>query len=98
MKEFFKKLISNSNDVSSKRVSALFTLLNVIVLTYIATFKSVDMITPQFMFESLCWIVAGGLGLTAVEKIFSKNKTSESVKAADVVNTSDTESNTETNS
>lgn len=74
VKDFFSKMISGGDEVSSKRFGALFTLLNVIILTYIATFKSPNMVTPQFMFEALCWIVAGGLGLTVAEKIFSKKK------------------------
>ncbi|NBW58313.1 hypothetical protein EBR43_11160 [bacterium] len=72
MKEFLQKLLGGGSEVSSKRVAALFTLLNVIVLTYIATCKSADQITPQFMFNALCWIVAGGLGLTTAEKIFGR--------------------------
>jgi|APCry1669189534_1035231.scaffolds.fasta_scaffold230434_1 hypothetical protein len=72
MGEFFKKLLSTDGDVSSKRVAALFTLLNMIVLAYIATFTSADKVAPSFMYDSLALIVGGGLGLTVVEKIFSK--------------------------
>jgi hypothetical protein len=89
MKEFFKNLFSNSDAVSSKRFAALFTLLNVIVLTYMATYHAADKITPVFMFQSLCWIVAGGLGLTAAEKIFGQKKSDDAVKAVDAVNDAD---------
>jgi hypothetical protein len=50
----------------------MFTLLNVIVLTYIATFRNNDHITPEFMFDALCLIAGGGLGLTVIEKLLDK--------------------------
>ena len=65
-------LLGNGSDVSSKRFASLFRLLNVIVLTYIATLTSKEGITPEYMFDALCLIAGGGLGLTVVEKIFSK--------------------------
>lgn len=70
--KFLKELISSKSELSSKRASALFTLVNVIVLTYIATFRNSDHITPEFMFDALCLIAGGGLGLTVIEKIFDK--------------------------
>jgi hypothetical protein len=72
---FLKDLISSKSEYSSKRASAMFTLLNVIVLTYIATFRNNDHITPEFMFDALCLIAGGGLGLTVIEKIFDKKST-----------------------
>ena len=72
MKEFFMKLLNGDSDVSSKRFSALFTLGNMIVLAYIATFTSVDKVAPKFMYDALALIVGGGLGLTVIEKIFGK--------------------------
>ncbi len=72
MKNFIMNLLGNGSDVSSKRFASLFTLLNVIILTYIATFTSKEGITPEYMFDGLCLIAGGGLGLTVVEKIFSK--------------------------
>lgn len=66
-------LLSGSNDTSSKRFSALITLANVLVLTYLAAWKS-NWIAPEFMFNALCLIVGGGLGLTVIEKIFTKNQ------------------------
>jgi hypothetical protein len=71
MKDFFKSMFSNGDGVSSKRFSAFFTLFNIIVLAYIATFMSDDKVTPEFMFDALALIAGGGLGLTVVEKIFS---------------------------
>lgn len=70
--KFLKSLMSSKSEYSSKRASAMFTLLNVIILTYIATFRNNDHITPEFMFDALCLIAGGGLGLTVIEKIFDK--------------------------
>ena len=72
MIKFLKDLMSSKSEYSSKRASAMFTLLNVIILTYIATFRNNDHITPEFMFNALCLIAGGGLGLTVIEKIFDK--------------------------
>lgn len=72
MIKFLKDLMSSKSEYSSKRASAMFTLLNVIILTYIATFRNSDHITPEFMFNALCLIAGGGLGLTVIEKIFDK--------------------------
>jgi lipoprotein signal peptidase len=65
-------MFSNGDEVSSKRFSAFFTLLNIIILAYIATFMSEEKITPEFMYDALALIAGGGLGLTVIEKIFSK--------------------------
>lgn len=71
MKKFFMDLISGSSETSSKRFAALFTLFNVIVLAYLAAWKN-NWVTPEHMFDALCLIAGGGLGLTVIEKIFSK--------------------------
>jgi hypothetical protein len=76
---FLSKLFSNGDEVSSKRFSAFFTLFNIIILAYIATFGSEDNATPEFMFDALALIAGGGLGLTVIEKIFTKKD-----KAAEV--------------
>lgn len=93
---FLKDLISSKSEYSSKRASAMFTLLNVIILTYIATFRNNDHITPEFMFDALCLIAGGGLGLTVIEKIFDKkstHKAEEKIKPT----TQNLESNGDTN-
>ena len=77
MKNFFLKMFSNGDDVSSKRFSAFFTLLNIIILAYVATFMSAEKVTPEFMFDALALIAGGGLGLTVIEKIFTKKEKSE---------------------
>ena len=71
MKDFFIKMLSSDGKISSKRFSAFFTLVNIIVLTYIATFLSKENQTPEFMFDALALIAGGGLGLTVIEKIFT---------------------------
>jgi len=74
MKKFFYDLFGTKSDLSSKRVLSAFTLLNTIILAYIATFRNDDHITPEFMFDALCLIAGGGLGLTVIEKIFNKKQ------------------------
>jgi len=74
MMKFFYDMFSAKGELSSKRVSSVFTLVNIIILAYIATFRNDDHITPEFMFDALCLIAGGGLGLTVIEKIFDKNK------------------------
>jgi hypothetical protein len=72
MRDFFIKMLSSDGKISSKRFSAFFTLVNIIILTYIATLISPEKKTPEFMFDALALIAGGGLGLTVIEKIFSK--------------------------
>lgn len=77
-------ILSSKSDTSSKRFSAIITLVSLIVLSFIATFKDDQWITPQFMFEALALIAGGGLGLTVVEKIFTKKeKTEEPLKTVE---------------
>ena len=72
MRDFFIKMLSSDGKISSKRFSAFFTLVNIIVLTYVATFLSDTKETPEFMFDALALIAGGGLGLTVIEKIFDR--------------------------
>ena len=74
MKKFFYDMFGSRSSLSSKRVLSAFTLLNIIILAYVATFRNDDHITPEFMFDALCLIAGGGLGLTVIEKIFDKKK------------------------
>lgn len=43
-------------------------------MAYISTFTSSDNITPEFMYDALALIAGGGLGLTVIEKIFTKRE------------------------
>jgi hypothetical protein len=72
MKKFVQNLLSSESDPSSKRFASLFTLLNLIAITWVATLKDDKFITPEFMYDSLALIAGGGLGLTVIEKIFTK--------------------------
>jgi hypothetical protein len=74
MKKFLMDLLSGQSDTSSKRFAALFTLFNIIAITWVATFKAKDFVTPEFMYDSLALIAGGGLGLTVIEKIFAAKK------------------------
>ena len=74
MKEFIKKLISANDDMSSKRFAALVCTATVITLAFIATVTDKDKICPEFMYDALCLIAGGGLGLSVIEKIFEKRK------------------------
>lgn len=71
MKEWFRHLISYSTKVSSKRVTAIFIVINLIALSYVATFTS--FVTPQFMFDALAILAGGVLGSTVVEAFTNKN-------------------------
>jgi hypothetical protein len=88
MKKFILNLLSSENESSSKRFAALFTLLNLIAITWVATLKDDDFITPEFMYDSLALIAGGGLGLTVIEKIFTrKGKAPETKDPSEPQNT-----------
>ena len=72
MKEFLKKMLSASSDVSHKRVIVTAFAICIVIFCFIGTYTS--KIIPEFMFDALCWIVAGGMGLTILDK-FTKSKT-----------------------
>ena len=75
MKNFFMKLMGDGSDVSSKRFSGIVTLLNLIGLAYLATYK--QGVCPEYMFDTLALLCGGFLGLTTVEAIFAKKKNPE---------------------
>lgn len=66
------KLLGDGSDVSSKRFSGLITLLNLIILAYITTYK--NGVTPEYMYDTLALLCGGFLGLTTLEAIFAKKK------------------------
>ena len=72
MKNFLMKLMGDGSDVSSKRFSGLVTLVNLIGLAYVATYKSG--VTPEYMFDTLALLCGSFLGLTTLEAIFAKKK------------------------
>ena len=69
------KLMGDGSDVSSKRFSGIVTLLNLIGLAYVATYK--QGVCPEYMFDTLALLCGGFLGLTTVEAIFAKKKNPE---------------------
>ena len=72
VKNFFSSMFSGNSDVSSKRFNTFYALTTIVVLALIATFRSEDGSTPEFMYDALALIAGGGMGLTVVEKIFNK--------------------------
>ena len=73
MIKFIKNILSSESPESSKRLAAFLSLVAVIIMAFLATFNK-NWITPEFMFDALCLIAGGGLGLTVIEKIFDKRK------------------------
>ena len=69
MKEFLKKMVSASGDVSHKRVIVVFFAFCIIVFCFIATYTS--KVIPEFMFDALCLVVGGGMGLSVLDKVKS---------------------------
>lgn len=86
MKKFLNKLLSNTSDTSSKRFAALFALLNIAAISWVATLKDDHFITPEFMYDSLALIAGGGLGLTVIEKIFARKPQESTQSKAEEVN------------
>jgi hypothetical protein len=71
MKEWLKSLLSNCSKVSSKRIIAIFVTINLIVLSYVATFSYY--VCPIAMFDTLALLTGGLFGGTVIER-FTKQK------------------------
>jgi hypothetical protein len=71
MKEWIQNLLSNCSKVSSKRIIAIFVVINLILLSYIATFSEYD--CPISMFDTLALLTGGLFGGTVIER-FTKTK------------------------
>lgn len=72
MGKFFMKLLGDGSDVSSKRFSGIITLVNLIILAYVASVK--QGVCPEYMYSTLAFLCGGFLGLTTIEAIFAKKK------------------------
>ena len=72
MKEWFKSLLSNCSKVSSKRIVAIFVVINLIILSYVATFTYY--VCPIAMFDTLALLTGGLFGGTVLER-FTNQKT-----------------------
>lgn len=80
MKEWFTHLVSYSQKVSSKRVTAIFIVINLIVLAYVGTFTSY--VAPQFMYDALAIVAGGVLSTTVVEAFTNKSNDKKNTSAS----------------
>lgn len=71
MKEWLKSLLTSCSKVSSKRIVAIFVTINLILLSYVATFTYY--VCPIAMFDTLALLTGGLFGGTVIER-FTKQK------------------------
>ena len=72
MKEWLKSLLTSCSKVSSKRVIAIFVVINLIVLSYVATFSEYD--CPIAMFDTLALLTGGLFTGTVIERFTKQAK------------------------
>ena len=72
MKDWLKSLLTSCSKVSSKRVIAIFVVINLIVFSYVATFTQYN--CPIAMFDTLALLTGGMFGGTVIEKFTKQNK------------------------
>jgi len=65
---FFRKMVSEDKDVSSKRVAGIFALVNGVVLAYL----SIKYDIKEWSFNGLLTFSGIALGLTTINQIFEK--------------------------
>jgi len=70
MLQNIKEMLSDGNTLSSKRVIAFLTFLVIAVSYFVDQFT--DFNITKDLFDSLMWIVIGGMGITGVEKFAPK--------------------------
>jgi len=71
MNDWLKSLLTSCSKVSSKRVIAIFVVINLIVFSYVATFT--HYVCPLAMFDTLA-LLTGGLFTGTVIERFTKQK------------------------
>ncbi len=71
--QFLLSMMTSNSGVSSKRFFTFIVLMNVLVLTYIATFNAPQYLCPDFMYDALCMISGGGMATTLIEKFADRN-------------------------
>jgi len=71
MKEWLKSLLTSCSKVSSKRIVAIFVTINLIVLSYVATFSYY--VCPIAMFDTLALLTGGLFGGTVIERFTKPN-------------------------
>ena len=76
MKDWFNSLLTSCSKVSSKRIVAIFVVINLIVISYIATFSQYD--CPISMFDTLALLTGGLFGGTVIERFANQKTNGES--------------------
>jgi len=76
MKEWLVSMLSNCSKVSSKRVIAIFVVINLIIFSYVATFTTY--IIPIAMFDTLALLSGGLFGGTVIERFTNQKTNGES--------------------
>jgi len=75
MGEFFRKMLSSSDDVSAKRVVGLLAFITIDIIAFCNLF--LGKVVISYIFDGLVYICMTALGLTVLEKYsdsFNKNK------------------------
>jgi general stress protein CsbA len=72
MKDWLKSLLTSCSKVSSKRVIAIFVVINLIVLSYVATFT--HYVCPIAMFDTLALLTGGLFTGTVIERFTKQAK------------------------
>jgi len=86
LKAWLKELLTSSTKVSSKRIVAIFVTINLIVLSYIATFTYY--VCPIAMFDTLALLTGGLFGGTVIER-FTKQKNGKTTDRSEENNSGD---------
>jgi len=86
MKQWITSLLSSCSKVSSKRVIAIFVIINLIILSYVATFTYY--VCPIAMFDTLA-ILTGGLFTGTVLERFTKIKNGKTTDRSEENNSGD---------
>lgn len=72
MKDWLKSLLTSCSKVSSKRVIAIFVVINLIVFSYVATFTQYN--CPIAMFDTLALLTGGLFTGTVIERFTKQAK------------------------
>ena len=72
MKDWLKSLLTSCSKVSSKRVIAIFVVINLIAFSYVATFTTY--VCPLAMFDTLALLTGGLFTGTVIERFTKQAK------------------------
>lgn len=81
MKEWLKSLLTSCSKVSSKRIVAIFVTINLIVLSYVATFTYY--VCPIAMFDTLALLTGGLFGGTVIERFTNQKNGTTTDRSAE---------------